>query len=73
MGARQKQTLHPLNEAERQELQRIAKAWSERVDTVKRAQALLAVAESKTFTQAGSLSSLLRDAVSQLGERFFWS
>lgn len=70
MGARQKQALRPLSEAEQQELQRIAKASSERVDTVKRAKALLAVAESKTFTQAGSLSDLSREGVSQLVERF---
>jgi transposase len=70
MGARQKHTLRPLSEAERQELQRVTKATSERVDTVKRARALLAVGEGKTFTQAGALSGLSRDGVSQLVERF---
>src|SRR6266516_1982098 len=70
MGARQKHTLRPLSEAERRELQRVAKASSERVDTVKRAKALLAVAEGKTFTHAGSLSGLSREGVSQLVERF---
>jgi hypothetical protein len=50
MGAHQKQALRLLSEAERHELQRVAKASSERVDAVKRAKALLAVAEGKTFT-----------------------
>jgi transposase len=40
------------------------------VDTVKRAKALLAAADGRTFTQAGSLSGLSREAVSQLIERF---
>lgn len=70
MGARQKHTLRPLSEAERRELQRVARATSERVDAVKRAKALLAVGEGKMFTQAGSLSGLSRDGVSQLVERF---
>lgn len=70
MGARQKPILRPLSEAERREWQRVARATSERVDTVKRAKALLAVSEGKTFTQAGSLSGLSRDGVSQQGERF---
>ena len=68
MGARQKQALRPLSEAERHELQRVVKASSERVDTVKRAKALLALAEGKTFTQAGSLSGLSREGVSQLAD-----
>lgn len=70
MGRRQKQVLRPLSEAEQHQLQRTARASSERVDTVKRAKALLAVAEGKTFTQAGPLSGLSREGVSQLVERF---
>ena len=70
MGARQKMTLRPLSEAEQHVLQRVAKASSERVDTLKRAKALLAVADGRTFTQAGSLSGLSREGVSQLVERF---
>jgi transposase len=70
MGARQKQPLRPLSEVERHELQRVAKASSERVDTVKRAKALLAVAEGKTFTQAGMSAGLSREGISQLVERF---
>jgi len=48
----------------------VAKASSERVDTAKRAKALLAVAESKTFTQAGICAGLSHEGVSQLVERF---
>jgi transposase len=70
MGVRQKTPLRPLSEAERHELQRVAKASSERVDTVKRAKALLTVADGRTFTQAGSLSGLSREGISQLVERF---
>ena len=70
MGARQKQALRPLSEAERHALSRVAKASSERVDTVKRAKALLAVAEGKTFTQAGVSAGLSHEGVSQLVERF---
>jgi transposase len=70
MGGQQKTPLRPLSEAERHTLQRVAKASSERVDSVKRAKALLAVAEGKTFTQASPLSGLSREGVSQLVERF---
>ncbi len=48
----------------------MAKASSERVDTVRRAKALLAVAEGQTFTQAGRSAGISREGVSQLVERF---
>jgi transposase len=70
MGTRQKRTLRLLSEAEQHELQAVAKASSQRVDTVKRAKALLAVADGKTFTQAGMSAGLSREGVSQLVERF---
>jgi transposase len=70
MGARAKIALCPLSEAQEHALQRVTKASSERVDAVKRAKALLAVAEGKTLTQAGRLSGLSREGVSQLVERF---
>lgn len=70
MGAQAKIVLRPLSEAEQHVLQRVVKASSERVDTVKRAKALLAVAEGKRLTQAGRLSGLSREGVSQLVERF---
>jgi transposase len=70
MGAHPKIALRPLSEAEQHVLQRVAKASSERVDAVKRAKALLAVAEGKTLTQAGVSAGLSREGVSQLVERF---
>src|SRR6266568_7653203 len=70
MGARAKIPLRPLSEAEERHLQRSAKASSERVDVVKRAKALLAVAAGQSLTQAGHTSGLSREAVSQLVERF---
>lgn len=70
VGAHPKITLRPLSEAERRELQRVTRASSERVDAVKRAKALLAVAESRTLTQAGECAGLSREGVSQLVERF---
>ncbi len=70
MGARPNITLRPLSEAERRALQRVTKASSERVDTVKRATALLAVADGQTLTQAGVSAGLSREGVSQLVERF---
>ncbi len=70
MGARPKISLRPLSQAEQQAFQRVAKASSERVDTVKRAKALLAVAAGKSLTQAGLLAGLSREGVSQLVERF---
>ena len=54
MGARAKIALRPLSEAEQRSLQRVARASSERVDAVKRAKALLAVAAGKSLTQAAS-------------------
>lgn len=70
MGAHPKIALRPLSEAEQHALQRVARASSERVDAVKRAKALLAVAEGKTLTQAGVSAGLSREGVSQLVERF---
>src|SRR5215470_3347431 len=70
MGAQAKIALRPLSEAEQHALQRVSKASSERVDAVKRAKALLAVAAGETLTQAGRLSGLSRECVSQLVERF---
>ncbi len=70
MGARPKISLRPLSQTEQQALHRVAKAGSERVDTVKRAKALLTVAAGKSSTRAGRLSGLSREGVSQLVERF---
>jgi transposase len=67
----QKSPLRPLREQEEQELRRIDKASSERVDVGRRARALLAVAAKQTFSQAAS-SAGFKEArsVSQLVERF---
>jgi transposase len=69
-GRTTKISLRPLSQAEQQALQRVAKASSERVDTVRRAKALLVVAAGESFTQAGKLAGLSREGVSQLVERF---
>jgi len=70
MGRSPNISLRSLSERERQELQRVAKASSERVDRVKRAKALLAVAEGQTLTQAGERAGLSREGVCQLVQRF---
>jgi transposase len=71
MGAMQKERLRPLTLAERRELQRIAKASSERVDRAKRATAVLAVARGQSF-EAGARAGGLRSGttVSNLVRRF---
>jgi transposase len=70
MGAHAHIPLRPVSQTELQTLQRVAKASSERVDTVRRAKALLAVADGASFTQAGLRAGLSREGVSQLVERF---
>jgi transposase len=52
MATMQKERLRPLTIAEQEELRTIVKATSERVDRVKRATALLAVAGGETFSVA---------------------
>ena len=65
---------HPLRAvtpAEERALQRTAKATSERVDVVKRAQALLAVKAGKGYTEAAREAGYkIGDSISQLVERF---
>jgi hypothetical protein len=71
MAQPQKHPLRPLTKQEYQEMQRIVKATSERVDVVRRAKALLAVAEPQTLTQAARAAGFKRRAsVSHLVERF---
>lgn len=66
--------VHPLREMtkeEKQALERIAKATSERVDVAKRARALLAVRAGKAYTQTAKEAGYKSgDSVSQLVERF---
>jgi hypothetical protein len=63
--------LRPLTPAEARTLQRTAKASSERLDVVKRAQALLAVNAGKGSTQAAQAAGYTSgDSISQVVERF---
>ena len=52
MGRRVKEGLRSFSKPEEQELRRVVKATSERVDSVRRAKALLAVAAGKSRTKA---------------------
>ncbi len=63
--------LRALTQEEEQALQRTTKASSERVDVVKRAQAILAVRAGQPYTQAAREAGYKSgDSVSQLVERF---
>ena len=67
----QKHPLRTLSQQEERALCQIAKASSERVDTVRRAKAVLAVHAGEAFTVAAALSGFKSaDSVSQLVERF---
>jgi transposase len=70
MGARQKVSLRQLSHQEQEELSRRAKARSERIDVVKKAKAILAVAGGRSLTEAGKQAEMSREGVSQLVERF---
>jgi transposase len=67
----QKEPLRLLSEQEQHELQRIAKATAERMDVIKRARALLAVASGQGFSQATrGVGFASGDTVSQVVSRF---
>jgi transposase len=70
MGAQQKRPLRQLTQQEREALSQKATSISERVSMVKKAKALLAVADGCTLTEAGRQVGMSRDGVSQLVERF---
>lgn len=71
MPTRQKAPLRPLSEHEYQELLRIIRASSERLDRVRRAKAVLAVAAGHSFTHAAYQSGFKSgDGIAQLVERF---
>jgi transposase len=70
MGKPVNESLRPLTAPEEQELQRTIKARSERVDTVRRAKALLAVAAGRTLSAAGQEAGLSREGVSKVVKRF---
>src|SRR5919201_2451293 len=58
MAHAQKEPLRPLSDAERRMLEDVARASSERVDRVRRARALLTVAQTGSFAQAARLAGL---------------
>jgi transposase len=67
----QKTPLRPLTRQEQQELTRVAKATSARIDEVRRAQALLSVADGQPFTQAARRAGFRSSvSVGQLVARF---
>lgn len=70
MGRPRKEELRDLKKEEQKELTRVVKATSERLDAVKRAKALLAVAAGATLTVAGQEAGLSREAVAQIVHRF---
>src|SRR5436309_3649213 len=71
MAGVQKHPLSALMPQEEQELQRVAKATSERLDVVKRAKALLAVRAGQRFTDAAREAGYKSgESISQLVERF---
>jgi len=71
MGAMQKERLRPLTMAEQGELKTVVKASSERVDRVKRATAVLAVAGGQSFSAAARAAGFRSPgAVTYLVRRF---
>ena len=70
MGRAVKEPLRPLTKPEQLELQRIVKATSERVDVVRRATSLLAVAAGQSRSEAGRQAGVSRQAVGKRVKRF---
>jgi transposase len=71
MPTPQKAPLRALSEEEFEELQRIVKASSERLDRVRRAKALLAVVQGQPYTDAARQAGFKSgDSVAQLVARF---
>jgi transposase len=70
MGRPVKEGLRSFSKPEEQELQRVVKATSERVDSMRRAKALLAVAAGKSRTAAGQEAGLSREGVTQVVKGF---
>lgn len=71
MSTPQKEPLRPLTGQEMQELYRVVKASSERIDTVRRAKALLALTNGASFTQAAAQAGYKEaDSVCKLVRRF---
>ncbi len=71
MAHPQKEPLRAVSEQEERELQRLAKATSERLDVVRRARVILAVASGEKFTEAAQQVGLKSgDGVGKLVQRF---
>jgi len=71
MAQRRRIRLRPLTAAERTELERVARANSERAERVARAKALVAVADGTSFIAAARAAGRRAgDAVARLVERF---
>jgi len=71
MAQPQKEPLRALSEQEKRELQRVVRASSERLDVVRRAKALVAVANGKPLTEAARQAGLKSGkGVGQLVKRF---
>ncbi len=71
MSKRQKDPLRELTQQEEQALQKLAKASSQRMDVVKRANALLAVRAGTSYTQAARVAGYKsNDTISRLVSRF---
>jgi transposase len=71
MARLQKEPLRPLTQDDRSVLEPLARATSERADTVARAKALLAVAQGAPFTEAARAAGRRAgDAVAKLVARF---
>jgi transposase len=71
MAQPQKHPLRPLSKQEEQELHRIVKASSERIDVARRARALLAVAAKQSFAQAAGVAGFKEvRSVGKLVKRF---
>ena len=71
MSKRQKDPLRELTQQEEQALQKLAKSTSERLDVVKRANALLAVKAGTSYTEAARVAGYTsNDTISRLVSRF---
>jgi transposase len=71
MSKRQKDPLHELTQQEEQALQKLAKSTSERMDVVKRANALVSVRAGKSYTEAATVAGYKStDTISRLVSRF---
>ena len=69
MARRQQEALRTLSEAERAALERLSRSGSERVDRVRRATALLAVAEGQSFVAAARRAGLGSSTITALVRR----